>query len=98
MFRRRSGQLEVFLAHPGRPYFSRKDDGVWTIPKGEVADNEDLLVHKRKLGSDIGQRALTFKRPESEVHRSNSDLDSNNPQNRMAQVQAGDVNSAEYTD
>ncbi len=31
------------LAHPGGPYFQQKDDGVWTIPKGEAADREDLL-------------------------------------------------------
>ncbi len=45
MFRRREGQLEVLLAHPGGPYFERKDDGAWTIPKGEPEDEgEDLLA------------------------------------------------------
>jgi predicted NUDIX family NTP pyrophosphohydrolase len=43
MFRRRDGELEVLLVHPGGPYFRNKDDGVWTIPKGEVAEGEDLL-------------------------------------------------------
>jgi predicted NUDIX family NTP pyrophosphohydrolase len=43
MFRRRNNQLEVLLAHPGGPFFARKDDGAWTIPKGEAAPGEDLL-------------------------------------------------------
>ena len=44
MFRRKNDQLEVLLAHPGGPFFARKDDGVWTIPKGEAAPGEDLLT------------------------------------------------------
>src|SRR5207247_3593318 len=44
MFRRRNNELEVLLAHPGGPFFVRKDDGVWTIPKGEAASGEDLLT------------------------------------------------------
>jgi predicted NUDIX family NTP pyrophosphohydrolase len=48
MFRRRRGdQLEVLLAHPGGPLFRRKDDGVWTIPKGEIDPGEDLLCRAR---------------------------------------------------
>ena len=43
MFRQRDGELEVLLVHPGGPYFQKKDDGVWTIPKGEITENEDLL-------------------------------------------------------
>ncbi|HEY2626047.1 MAG TPA: NUDIX domain-containing protein [Candidatus Udaeobacter sp.] len=44
MFRRRTNQLEFLLAHPGGPFFARKDDGAWTIPKGEAAPGEDLLT------------------------------------------------------
>jgi predicted NUDIX family NTP pyrophosphohydrolase len=44
MFRRRNNELEVLLAHPGGPFFARKDDGAWTIPKGEAAPGEDLLT------------------------------------------------------
>jgi predicted NUDIX family NTP pyrophosphohydrolase len=43
LHRRRNGRLEVFLAHPGGPFWARKDAGVWVIPKGEVNDGEDLL-------------------------------------------------------
>jgi predicted NUDIX family NTP pyrophosphohydrolase len=44
MFRRKNDELEVLLAHPGGPFFQRKDDGAWTIPKGEAAAGEDLLT------------------------------------------------------
>jgi predicted NUDIX family NTP pyrophosphohydrolase len=44
MYRRAEGGLEVFLAHPGGPFFARKDEGVWTIPKGEPNPDEDLLA------------------------------------------------------
>ena len=44
MFRRGRNELEVLLAHPGGPFFIRKDDGAWTIPKGEAAPGEDLLT------------------------------------------------------
>ena len=44
MFRRRNNSLEFLLAHPGGPFFRNKDDGVWTIPKGEVQPDEDFLT------------------------------------------------------
>lgn len=44
LYRRAVGGWEVFLAHPGGPFFARKDHGHWTIPKGEPASEEDLLV------------------------------------------------------
>ena len=43
MFRRKRGALEVLLVHPGGPFFRNKDDGVWTVPKGEAGPDEDLL-------------------------------------------------------
>jgi predicted NUDIX family NTP pyrophosphohydrolase len=47
MFRMRSVGLEVLLVHPGGPYFQNKDEGAWTIPKGEVTEGEDLLERAR---------------------------------------------------
>lgn len=47
MFRRRSHEVEVLLVHPGGPFFRNKDDGAWTIPKGEAAVEEDLLERAR---------------------------------------------------
>lgn len=43
LYRRRGGVLEIFLAHPGGPLFAHKDDGAWTLPKGEVEPDEELL-------------------------------------------------------
>ena len=44
LFRRGPGGLEVFLAHPGGPFWKNKDAGAWTIPKGEVNAGEDPLA------------------------------------------------------
>ena len=44
MYRVREGRIEVLLAHPGGPYFVHKDDGAWSIPKGEPDRDEDLLA------------------------------------------------------
>ena len=44
MFRRCQGVLQVLLAHPGGPYFVKKDEGHWSIPKGEPDGQEDLLA------------------------------------------------------
>ena len=41
---RRANDLEVLLAHPGGPFFTRKDDGYWSVPKGEIEPGEDLLA------------------------------------------------------
>ena len=48
MFRRRGGEPEVLLVHPGGPFWARKDDGAWSIPKGEVEAGEDLLASARR--------------------------------------------------
>lgn len=44
--------IEVLLAHPGGPYWAKKDDGVWTIPKGLVDPGEDLLAAARREFSE----------------------------------------------
>jgi predicted NUDIX family NTP pyrophosphohydrolase len=47
MFRKSGHDPEVLLVHPGGPYFRNKDDGAWTIPKGEIADGEEFLTRAR---------------------------------------------------
>jgi len=42
MFRKGTSGLEVLLVHPGGPFFRNKDEGAWSIPKGEASENEDL--------------------------------------------------------
>lgn len=44
LFRRINGDPEFFLVHPGGPFFARKDVGWWTIPKGELLENEEPLT------------------------------------------------------
>ena len=48
MYRRRDGGLEVFLVHPGGPFWAKKDQGAWSIPKGEYSEDEDPLVAARR--------------------------------------------------
>jgi predicted NUDIX family NTP pyrophosphohydrolase len=48
MFRMRDGVVQVLLAHPGGPFFRKKGDGVWTIPKGEPSAGEELLSAARR--------------------------------------------------
>jgi len=57
MFRRKNDEIEVLLAHPGGPFFVRKDEGVWTIPKGEAAPGEDLLTRAQiEFEEEVGFR------------------------------------------
>ena len=55
MYRFREGQLQVLLVHPGGPFFKNKDEGAWSIPKGEVEPGEDLLkAAAREFAEEIG--------------------------------------------
>jgi predicted NUDIX family NTP pyrophosphohydrolase len=45
---RRRGELEVFLVHPGGPFWAKKDLGAWSLPKGEISDGEELLHAARR--------------------------------------------------
>jgi predicted NUDIX family NTP pyrophosphohydrolase len=54
-FRCRHGRLEVFLVHPGGPFWARKDEGAWSIPKGEFGPGEDpLAAAKREFTEETG--------------------------------------------
>ena len=55
MYRIRDGRLQVLLAHPGGPFYKTKDEGAWSIPKGEVDSGEDLLdTAKREFQEETG--------------------------------------------
>lgn len=63
MYRRRADTLEVLLAHPGGPYFRNKDDGAWSIPKGELDDGEEpracaVREFREETGIDPGDAPL----------------------------------------
>lgn len=48
LYRRRPGALEVLLGHPGGPFWTRRDDGAWTIPKGLVHPGEEPFAAARR--------------------------------------------------
>ncbi len=55
MFRRADSGVEVFLVHPGGPFWQKKDMGAWSIPKGEYAKGEDPLeAAKREFQEETG--------------------------------------------
>lgn len=55
MFNNLNKALKVFLVHPGGPFFSRKDDGYWGIPKGLIEKDEDhLAAAKREFEEETG--------------------------------------------
>jgi len=56
LYRKVDTELQVFLVHPGGPFFKNKDDGAWSIPKGEFFGDEDpLLAAKREFLEETGQ-------------------------------------------
>ncbi len=55
LFRQVPDGVEVLLGHPGGPYFEHREEGIWSIPKGEVEDGEDLWsVARREFGEETG--------------------------------------------
>ena len=55
VYKRSGSGLRVLLAHPGGPYWAKKDLGAWTIPKGEFDDEEPLAAARREFAEEIGQ-------------------------------------------
>jgi predicted NUDIX family NTP pyrophosphohydrolase len=57
LYRRGSGGLSVLLAHPGGPLWATRDDGVWTVPKGEIETGEAAWdVARREFEEETGHR------------------------------------------
>jgi predicted NUDIX family NTP pyrophosphohydrolase len=55
LFRRPAGELQVLLAHPGGPFWTRKDDGAWMLPKGELMPGEEpLAAARREFAEETG--------------------------------------------
>jgi len=66
LFRVVASHLEVLLVHPGGPLWAKKDDGSWSIPKGEIAETEDPFEaakreFKEELGSLVTGEAILLK-------------------------------------
>lgn len=71
LYRMTGGGPQVFLAHPGGPFWTKKDEGAWSIPKGEIDDDEEPLAAARREFQEetgfcpTGETALlgTFRQP-----------------------------------
>jgi predicted NUDIX family NTP pyrophosphohydrolase len=56
VYRKRKNQIEIFLVHPGGPFWLKKDLGVWSIPKGEIEEGEEPFdVALREFKEETGQ-------------------------------------------
>lgn len=63
LYRQRDGRREALLVHPGGPFWQKRDDGVWSIPKGEIGENETGIdVARREFHEELGVPA-----PDGEV-------------------------------
>jgi predicted NUDIX family NTP pyrophosphohydrolase len=76
LHRERGGVVEVLVGHPGGPFWARKDDGAWSIPKGEYTDGEDpWAAAQREFHEEVGLAPPTapridlglFKQPSGKV-------------------------------
>jgi len=69
------GHLEVLLVHPGGPFWTKKDDGAWSIPKGEFADDEDpLTAAKREFREETGAEVAGEFRPLEPIRQAGGKL------------------------
>ena len=64
VFRTIDGQIEVLLVHPGGPFWARRDEGAWSIPKGEIGDAEEsLAAARREVAEELGWSPTGEARP-----------------------------------
>jgi predicted NUDIX family NTP pyrophosphohydrolase len=55
VYRRKLSRLQVFLVHPGGPFWAKKDLGAWSIPKGEIDESEEALsAARREFAEEVG--------------------------------------------
>ena len=59
LYRRAGGGIEVLLVHPGGPFWANRDDGVWSVPKGEVDDGDDRAGAAREFAEELGHAPPT---------------------------------------
>jgi predicted NUDIX family NTP pyrophosphohydrolase len=70
VYRRVRSQLEVLLVHPGGPYWRHRDDGAWSIPKGEMAAGEDSgAAARREFMEETGVALMAPLEPLGEVRQ-----------------------------
>jgi predicted NUDIX family NTP pyrophosphohydrolase len=70
LYRRTGAELEVLLAHPGGPYWLRKDRGAWQIPKGEIGEGEaPETTARREAEEELGVRLTGALEPLGEIRQ-----------------------------
>jgi predicted NUDIX family NTP pyrophosphohydrolase len=70
MYRRRGGELQVLLVHPGGPFWRNRDLGAWSIPKGEYQPGESAeAVARREFAEELGVVAAGELRPLGEIRQ-----------------------------
>jgi predicted NUDIX family NTP pyrophosphohydrolase len=74
LYRRRDGELQVFLVHPGGPFWARKDDGAWSIPKGEFTTEPPLEAALREFEEETGVRLEGAFQPLTPLRQSGSKI------------------------
>ena len=57
LYREADGSVEVLLVHPGGPFWATRDDGAWSIPKGEVANEDAQASAAREFAEELGHPA-----------------------------------------
>ncbi len=68
LYRMSGGEVQVFLVHPGGPYWAGKDDGAWSLPKGEYGEGDDpLATARREFTEETGSQVTGPFRPLSPV-------------------------------
>jgi len=75
LYRRRGISMEVFLVHPGGPFWAKKDLGAWSIPKGEYVDGEEpLTAARREFEEETGFPAPSDAMPLGELKQAGGKL------------------------
>ena len=70
LYRKAKGETEVFLVHPGGPFWARKDEGAWSLPKGEYSEGEDAFsAAKREFTEETGFAVDGAFRPLGEIRQ-----------------------------
>lgn len=88
LYRVKDAQLEVFLVHPGGPFWAKKDHGAWSIPKGEIEPGEDALTAAiREFAEETGTTLAGDFRPLAPVRQKGGKL-------VLAWAIAGDIDPA----
>jgi predicted NUDIX family NTP pyrophosphohydrolase len=74
-FRRRDGDMEIFLMHPGGPFWKNKDAGAWSIPKGEIDETEsEIDAAKREFEEETGTKVNEGLIPLQPIRQKNGKL------------------------